>query len=524
MPIQYNRTPLHPQRLSGSVGNAIEQLPAFANVYRGLRDFIDNGGLNSLGFPEEDIARWNSEFRPGVVWIGGAPSEINFFEDLMGGPTKEIGASDLYIEYNSAIDLNIYAENAATGTSGTITGGCYYGNVVNGNYTGPYATFNIAASQYINGGQNSNINIGDGIYLYNDAKWVRVIKKDTSTNYAHQVWVVPNDPNYTINIPAKQPMMPMHVQSVTGYSDSTTAISHTELETPGYVKRIQPLSLRLDYETPRNLGRAWQDLVTFPIIFDTITGQMLDSFDLKASQDARNDMVMASNLMFFTGEVMKNPNVTGANFTNQYNGFEGYMTELFYGGGNIWNFDPSYGFDLDVDYNQITLQNDAQKLSREYLLLVAKAFKRSMENRAQDMFKNNSGSCTFQTFERGPLGALNSTDLKRMGINSLEWGGDTLHVKEVGAWSDKRWIGNKYFPNMGIAMPGYGQVDSNGNPVAPVEFWKPTGTTVAAGWSEWFRDEMTLSSKADKFSGTITNTLMMSVNGIENVYGIMPTY
>ena len=522
MPINYNLTPTHSPRIITSVGQATTQLPAFSNIYRSLRDFIDGGGLASLGFPEEDIARWNSEFRPSVIWIGGAPSEINFFEDLFGGPTKEIASSDIYIEYNSAVDLNIYAENAATGTTGTITGGCYYGSTVNGNYTGPYAQFQIAASQYANSGQNSNINIGDGIYIYQDAKWVRVIRKDTTTPYAHQIYVAPNDPSYTINIPAKQPMLPMHVQAVTGYSDITTIQPHSEWETPGYVKRVQPLSLRLDYETPRNLGRAWQDIVTFPIIFDTVTGEMLDSFDLKASQDARNDMVMAMNLQFFAGETMKNTNITGSNYTNQYNGFYGFTSELFYGGGNIWPFDPTYGFDMDVDYNAITLQNDTMKLSVEYLMLCSKAFKRSMENRYQDAFRNNSGSCTFQTFERGPLGALNSTEIRRMGINSLYWGGDTLHIKEVGAWSDRRWVGNNYFKNMGIAMPGYGLTDSNGQMTSPVEFWKPTGTTVPEGWDEIFRDEMTLSSKADKFSGTITNTIMMSVNAIENVWGIMP--
>lgn len=525
MPINYQLTPLHPNRIQGQVMGSLDQLDAFPNIYRPLRDFIDNGGLESLGFPQEDIARWNSEFRPGVIWIGGTPSEINFFEDLWGaGTPKEINASDLYVEYNSAIDLNIYAENAATGTTGTVTGGCYYGSVINGNYTGPYAVFTIATSQYINNGQNSNVNVGDSIYIYGDAKWVRVIKKDITTDYAHQVYVVPNDPDYVINIPAKQAMLPMHVQTTTGYFTIEGEIPHSEWETPGYIKRIQPLMLKRDYVTPRNLGRAWQDLVTFPMIFDTVTGEMLDSWDLKASQDARNDMVMAANLQWFTGEKMRNTAISSADYSvGQYGGFEGYMTELFYGGGNIWEFDPSFGFDLDVDYGQITLQNDALKLAREYLMLVSKKFKRSMENRAQDMFLNNSGSCTFQTFERGPLGALNSTELTRMGINSLYWGGDTLHIKEVGAWSDSRWIGNKYFTNMGIAMPGYGQVDSTGAATPPVEFWTPKGTVWRAGWDEVLRDEWKGANHKDEFSGSITNTLMMSVNGIENVYAIMPT-
>jgi len=526
--INYRRTPLYPQRIIGQVTNSLDQLPAFANVYRGLRNFIDNGGLSTFALPwdSNDIARWNSEFRPGVIWIGGQPSEINFFEDLWGmGTPKEIDATNMYISYNSAINNNIYAQSAATGTSGTITGGCYYGDVVNGNYTGAYAVFQIATSQYINNGANSNINIGDGLFIYEDNKWCRVIKKDISTPYAHLVYVVPNDAGYTINIPAQQPMLPMHVQITTGYFNNDTSVPHSEWETPGYVKRIQPLMIKRDYIVAKNTIRAYPEKVTFPLIFDTITGQTLDSWDLKGSQDARNDMVMAANLQFFTGEPMTNTAVTTADFvTGQYGGFDGYMNELFFGGGQIYNFDPSYGFDLDVDYNIITLQNDAQKLSREYLLMCSKKFKRSMESRAQDMFKNNSGAYSFETFQRGVLGALDSTGLKRLGINNYAWGGDSLFIKEVGAWSDSRWIGNKYFTNMGIAMPGYGQVDSNGMATPPVEFWRPMSQQgLQHGWDEVIRDEFKLKN-ADEYSGSVTNTLMMSVNGIENVFGIMPSF
>ena len=522
MAIAYNRTPQYPQRIQTSVQSATSQLPAFIQMYRPLRDFIDNGGLASLGYAEEDIARWNSDFRPGVINIGGRPIEIDFFKDLMGGEEKEVDASDYYIEYNSYVDLNIYAENAVTGTYQTVTG-CSFGSTVNGSYTGNAATFNIAASQYANNGLNSNINVGDEILIYQDNKWVQVIKKDTTVPYAHAITVAPKDPAYIINIPAKLKMFPVHAQHTSGYSDRTTISLHTEWETPGYVKRIQPASYRIDYETPRNLDRAWQDLVTFPIIFDMATGALIDSFDLKASQAAREAMVIGVNLAFFTGEKLKNTGLTGANFTQQYNGFDGFLTTLFYGGGNIWEYDNSYGFDLDADYNQITLQNDALKLATEYLMLVSKAFKRQMENRAQDMFKGNSGQCTFETFTRGEADRDTNTFVTRQGIKSYAWGGDTLHIKEVGAWSDTRSVGNGYYKNMGILLPGTGMTDSNGNSAAPVEYYLPKGRTISSMWTETFRDEMQLSG-ADKFTGTIENTIMAAVNCVENMYAIMPKY
>lgn len=526
--INYRRTPLYPQRIIGQVTDSLDQLPAFANVYRGLRNFIDNGGLAQFDLPwsSNDIARWNSDFRPGVIWIGGSPSEINFFEDLWGTTTpKEIDASNYYISYNSAVNNNIYAQNAATGTVGTVSGGCYYGSVINGDYTGPYAQFQIATSQYINNGNDSNVIIGDSIYIYADAKWVRVIAKDTSTPFAHIVTVVPNDQTYTINIPAQQPMLPMHVQVTTGYFTTAGSQPHSEWETPGYVKRVQPLMIKRDYVIPKNLMRAYPERFTFPLIFDTITGQTLDSWDFKNSMDARNDMVIAQNLQFFLGEAMNNTNVSNSDYVQgQYGGFDGYLNELFYGGGQIYNFDPSYGFDLDVDYNIITLQLDSQKLSREYLMLCSKAFKRSMESRAQDMFKNNSGAYSFETFKRGALAALNSTEITRMGINSLKWGGDSLFIKEVGAWSDSRFIGNDFVTNMGIAMPGYGQVDSNGMATPPVEFYRPVSSMgIQAGWNEVLRDMWKLAN-IDEYQGSVENTLMMAVHGIENVFGIMPSF
>lgn len=525
MPITYNITPQANPRILSQNTTAVSQLQSFVEVYRGLRDFLDNGGTPP-GFDPNDIARWNSEFRAGVVWIGGAPVAINFFEELWGmGTPKEIKASDLYIEYNTSIDFNIYAQNAATGTFGTVTNATV-GNVVNGNYTGAYAVFSPATGLYTDGGTQCNINIGDEIYLHNDGRSVKVIRIDTTSNYAWQVYVAPKSGTYTINIPALQAMLPVKVQETTGYFDgSNGGVSfHSEYETPGYVKKIQPINLIGAYEVPKNLGAAWQDLYTFPLIFDKVTGQVMDSWDLKAAQGKRQDMVMGTNLKFFIGEEVTNAGLLATNYTQQYNGFEGYMNELWYGGGKIKLIDPSIGFDLDVDYKAMALENDATKLSSEYLMVCAKAFKWAMESRAQDMFQSNSGAYSFETFKRGMLAESYSTDIIRMGINSLKWGMNSLFIKEEGAFSDSRYLGpnNSVFPNTAIIMPGYGQVDSNGQPVGPVEFYKPVGTTEMAGWNENLVDMQKAGFLQNKWQGSITNTIMMAVHGIENVWGVFP--
>jgi len=518
--ITYALTPQHAPRQIFSVGEAQTQFQPFSDVYRQLWDFVEDGGLDAFGINKEDLARWRKNFREGVVNIGGKPSEIDFFRMMMGGTPKETNASSISVEYNSALDYNIYAENDATGTNGAVTN-AYFGDLINGTYNGNYVVFDIAVDTYADNGTKSNINVGDQIFNYIDGKYLVVIKKDVTTPFAHHIYCAPFDGNYTPQIYAKQPMQPNHIQLVSGYSDATTSAPHSEWETLGYIKEYNPFSLRTDWETPRNLEKPYKDILQFPIIFDMHTGAEMDSWDFKAMADGRERMIMGENMMFFTGEQLTNVSLISNTYTNQYNGFEGLLTTIWYGGGNIQQYDNSYGYDLDVDFMQMVFSNDALKKSQEFLFLAAKRWIYMMERRSQDMFKNNSGACTFDTFER--MGDERA-DLKRLGINSYEWRGSTMHIKEVGAWSDSRWVGNAYFPAMAIVLPGDGLTDSKGNKVSPVEYWIPAGRRVSGTWQEEWRDHMKLSDKADKFSGTITHDIMMSVNGVENMWAVMPKY
>ncbi len=518
--INFVTNPVNPPRQIFSVGDAQSQFQPFSDVYRQVWDFIEDGGLEAFGLNEGDLATWRRNIREGIVNIGGKPSEIDFFRMMMGGTPKPTDASTISVRYNSALDYNIYSENDAVGTSGAVTN-AWFGDLQDGTYTGPYALFTLAADTYSDNGRKSNINLGDQIFNYIDGRMMIVIKVNKTVAFAHQVWVVPFDEDYTIAIYAKQPMQPLHVNLTTGYSDGVTSQPHSEWETLGYTKAYSPWSLRTDWESPRDLSKPYKDVLQFAIIFDLVDGSEMSAWDFKSMADARERLIMAENMHFFTGEVLTNVALTVNSYTNKYHGFEGLMTTIWYGGGNIQQYDNSYGYDLDVDFMQMVFSNDAMKKSQEFLFLAAKKWIWQMERRSQNMFQNNSGACTFDTFER--MGEERA-DLKRLGINSYEWRGSTMHIKEVGAWSDARWIGNTYFPAMALILPGDGLTDSKGNKVSPVEYWIPSGTRLSGTWTEIWRDHMQMSDKADKFSGTITHDIMMSVNGVENMWSSMPKY
>lgn len=137
-------------------------------------------------------------------------------------------------------DYNIYAENDAKGTTGSVDGATF-ANTVNGIYTGPYAVFTLALNNYTDEGKTSNIDVSDSLYIHHDAAAVLVIKKDATIPYAHHIYVAPYNANYIINIYAKQPMAPSRVKVTGGYTEFTSDPKQTEWETIG-IKEIRVLT------------------------------------------------------------------------------------------------------------------------------------------------------------------------------------------------------------------------------------------------------------------------------------------
>lgn len=516
MAILFNYNPVHAQRIITTVGDALSQFEPFSDLYRKAYDAIEDGTVP--GISAEDLATWRINIRKGIVNIGGRPVEIDFFRQLMGGTPTETDSTSIAIRYNSTVDFNIYAQNDATGTSGSVTNATW-GTNVDQTYTGPYAAFTIALDTYANEGQNSNISVGDSIYIPNDAEMVFVLKIDKSVDYAHVVYVAPYDASYTINIYAQQAMTPLHVGLNFGYADMDTNGPQTQWETLGYTKIINPINFITHWETPRELDKPYKDVLQFPILFDSVTGAEMDTFDFKAAADARERMIMAENVYFFQGQILQNAALKVNATTNKYFGFDGFTTTMFYGGGNIQTYSPTFGWDLDVQWNQIRYKNDALKLSKELLMINSLRFNDSMQRRSQDMFKNNSGSCTFNTFKR--MGK-DMADIERLGVDSYKWGSTTIHTKIADAFSDSRFLGRGYYPNAAFILPGDGQTDSNGMPVPPVQYFMPRGRRLSDMWTENWVDGKTQIGFKDVFQGEITHAIQMAVHAVENMWAVMP--
>lgn len=502
LPFFYS-TPVNAPRTQFTVRTAIEQLQSFNSVYNKVQAALDAGtGLG--GLTVADLSRWNAFCRDGIVNIGGKPVDYNFFVELMGGQLKEAKASDLYVEYNSAIDWNVYAASDVTGSG-----------------PGGYVDFTIAPNGYSPDGNSCNLTIGNQIYINQDMRWLTVSNITVIAPFNILVRAYAMDASYTPNVYANMAMTVIRTQQESGYS--TINNSNVQWETPGYVTRIQPWDLRVDWETPFDLDEAYQKIMNFAIWVDPITGKAEDIYDFKIAQEKRIEFQMSKNLFFWNGQKDNNQaNLNSAGvrtyYTNKYNGFDGLIPSIMYGGGQVRPYDNVVGWDLDTDWTNIILELDATKLSDEYLLMISKPFNMSMQRRVQDAFKNTSGSLMMKTFER--MGA-DSEAIKRLGVQSWNWLGATVHIKELGFLTDSRLVGHGYFPDMGLLMPGYGMADSNGVATPPIEMWKLEGTGMNGSYIETLRDMRKIDGST-RFTGTIEEKIMMSVNGVENMFLLLP--
>ena len=501
-------TPVHSPRVQFNAGSAINQLENFNSVYNQYQAAVDAGtGLGTV--TPDQVARWYSAAREGIVNIGGKPVDYEFFFKLFGGQTKQIDtdATDVWIEYNGSVDFNIYAQSDATGSG-----------------PGGYVDFTVAYNAYGADGTSVNISRGARIYNHQDMKTLVVDSVTLIAPYNAVVRAYATDASYTPNVYGGMAMTTIQTETTHGWSEFDN--ESVEWETPGYLKLIQPWQLRKNYSMPYDLSMPYQQIMRFAIWIDPITGQELDTYDLKETMTQREMFQMAKNSLFWAGQKDTNQANLAASgvqvyYNKKYGGFDGFIPSIMYGGGQVRPYNNSIGWSYDTDGTQIILELDALKLATEYLILQSLGFDIAAQKNAQQVWQDTSGSLNMKTFDR--MGGDMET-IKRLGIQSWTNYGTTFHKKIVGSFSDSRYFGHGYYPMMGVMLPGYGLTDSKGMEVAPVEFFRAKGAPMSGSYRESLVDGMKTYEMKTEFRGSITEDIQMSVNAVENMYLLLPQY
>lgn len=467
-----------------TVGDALSKLQAFNALYA-VQQCDANPDL--CGNPD-DTAAWRKLVYDAVINCGGEPMELDFFEKIFGGTTEVIDAKKIYFRYNCDFDMNIYAQENSDAPA-----------------AGQPCTFTLLKALHGGGGKYSYPAVGYSLYIYEDKQWAQITAKDTTVDGGHRITIKPYKVAYKIRIRKNKKILINPINQVGGLSGPNPGTSY---QTTGYTNHIQPMRIRGDWELPIDLMRGHEEVLQWAIMFDE-NGREVDCFEAFEKTSKRRDIKWAKNIIFFMGQKIDNPDLLGSNgISADYAGFDGYIPTMFYGGGQILDYNPAEGFDMENDWEPIIIRNDSLKRTNEFVVLHAKPFYMAMARNANKKFNQNPGSCTFETFKRMGEGM---EDVKRLGVRSIEYANNTLHFKEVSALSDTRGIGNGVYPYTAHFIPGNGLSDSKGREVPAFQFFMPRGCG-ATGMLEEFDRDMRKIDGWDKLAGSLAETLMMAVH------------
>lgn len=481
-----------------NVGDAISKIQAFNAIYEYGKDgSVNNAVANGL-CNSEDAAAWRKLAREGTVNCQYKPTELDFFFDAFapGGP-KTIEATHLFIKSMCDFDYNIISAEAAQG-----------------NVPGGPVTFTLARSMHSADGQYANIAVNGSIYIYEDRQWIRITAVNDTTPYAIEATGVPYNGDYTANIRKGKKMMFTPVRFTDGYSCS---IPKSTWLAPGYIKMVAPMRLRKDWEQPIDLSRGYEDVLQFAIIYDR-EGRQMDSWVPYEMQKAREELKFAKNLYAFMGERITNTALIGSGLTletTKYAGFDGYLNTMRYGGGTVYDYDPTVGFSLDTDFMSILLRQDSLKKAKNFVVMNGLQFMASLVRNNQNTLKEATGQISLKAFAQS---GMDMNKFAKLDVGEYKFLNYGLVFKPFDALTDSRSIGNHDMPNLGIAMPMEGNVDSLGNPVAPIEFFMPQGMGGENGSYEEHGplDHRNMPEHCEKWSGYVAETVMMNVNCPQN--------
>jgi len=432
-----------------------------------------------------------------VIRVGGRPIDLNFLWDLFYTEPTSVHTKRWWNHYTSDPDMNIFAAATVTGTT-------------------PGGSLEFQILKQNHGGSGNYTNVVPGYLLFDKDNQIyyTVDEVDTTTDFAHKATITPANGTVTGQILANKAYLVIPARLVGGES---CKVIQNSMMSMGYTREVNPFRVRKDWQLSIDLLRGYLDKFQFATVYD-LEGNPMDAWDVKEAQDMREAIRIACNILSFIGTPVTNQSLisgTGAIIDNIYTGFYGVLPSIQFGGGQVYPYRSSTGFDLESDGEPIFLWQDSLKRTKKFLVLCGLKFLFDLTNRTNKLVaRENVGATIWEAYKR--LGELSGDDyqtsMAKFGIKMYEYNGFQLDFKCIDAFSDRRYIGSDYYSGLGVMIPQEG-ITENGNPVNPIEFYQTEFNGWTGDYEEFFIDQRKQDPGCELLSGWAAQTIAMTVHG-----------
>ena len=481
----------------------VSRVPQFKTKIATIKDVLNLEAFNAMEEADSNTCSANScnNASLGTAFIknvvrqikaGGKAIEINFFMDAFGYTPRSVEAKEVYNRYVTDLDYNVVPAANALGAS-----------------PGAATWFQLLRAQHSGDGAKSYPVVGYTMTDKDNNIIYQITDADTTIPGAHRFELTPWDKDVTVSLKGGVKYFVSPARPVPGYSEAAPT---NDIQTLGYVQKLNPFRFRKDWRVTLDLERGYKDIFRFQVKFD-MAGNPIDSWEAYEAVRSRDALQLNMNAISMFASPITNPLLlSGADVVTDsiHTGYYGLIPTL-QSSAQVIDFSPAQGFNLKSDLEPFILYQDSLKRCNRFMVKHGKSFKAGLIDSTNQLIKQDG-----QTL-------FNFDMYKRMGESIEKYGIDSyfhkgldfkLDFMEWSPMSDSRLIGTEKLNNMGIFIAADGTVDALTNqPVAPVEFFQ-YGMTETGDYIESVINEWKVNGK-EAISGNHAQSICMAVHSPE---------
>ena len=287
------------------------------------------------------------------------------------------------------------------------------------------------------------------------------------------------------------------------------------MSTIGYSREVNFLRLRRDWEVAIDLLRAYRDKIQYPVIYD-VNGVPQDSWDVYEAMVAREGLQMALNLALWIGSPTTNTDLitgAGAIIDGDHTGFYGMLPSIKYGGGIVYDFPQSVGFDFEADAEPLFLWQDSQKRTTKFMAYHGLGFDFTKNDRANKLVQRTQvGATVWEAYKRlGQLSGNYEQEMMKLGVNAYKYNSFELDFVLWGALSDSRYAGSDYFSNLCVMIPQDGPTEA-GRPLNPMETFQYGQNGWTGDYEEHYVDNRKQTVACETIQGYVAQSIAFALH------------
>lgn len=454
-----------------------------------------------------------------AIYVGGEQSDINFMQEWAGSSVTRVKAKEISNRYLTKKNNNVFF--TATRKDTTNAG---------------YVWGTLTTSSHAANGTLSAPFIGSTLKNKSTQNYLVVVDENKNTPWAHEICVATLDGS-TPEISANQAYFVGKAANVGGVS---TEVLANDIPDVGWMQAVRFRTRRRDWKVAIDTLSGWKDDLRFSIM-PTSDGRLVNSWMFYQEEEARYQLRLIHSDDMLHGQPITNsalindnsliPNPTFnklPNIDSLRTGYYGLEPSIRYGGGLVYPYPKSTGFDFDRDGERIFARQNALKQTRGWLWIAGQMARFSLDRSATKLqAQQGVGSLLSEIYKKGYTKGIQYVDeggknieawaseLSKWSIDSYKYHGNEINIKTLNALSDVSNIGSDELSHRVYCMPLDGVKDmKTGGSMNPIEILQFGDNGYSGDYEEHFVDQRKTDAKTPVFTGWCQQSQAVAFHGM----------